>query len=101
MPTRIRSQLFLLRKILSISGIEKAKTAKVGYFLNISIVGIDKVPFAVYQIKLACKALVRDSDIPFASLRIAQFHELMDTVAPSMPLQSNSLRKSDRSIKER
>jgi uncharacterized protein YbjT (DUF2867 family) len=56
--------------------LEKAKAAEVGYFLYISIVGIENVPFAFYQIKLACESLVRDSGIPSASLRLTQFHDL-------------------------
>jgi len=58
--------------------LEKAKAAGVGYFLYISIVGIDKAHFSYYQIKLACEALVRDSGIPYATLRLTQFHELID-----------------------
>jgi uncharacterized protein YbjT (DUF2867 family) len=57
--------------------LEKVKAAGVGYFLFISIVGIDKAHFSYYQIKLACEALARDSGIPYASLRLTQFHELV------------------------
>ena len=58
--------------------LEKAKAAGVEYFLYISIIGIDKASFSYYQIKLACEAMARDSGIPSASLRFAQFHELVD-----------------------
>jgi uncharacterized protein YbjT (DUF2867 family) len=58
--------------------LEKAKAAGVGYFVYISIVGIDKVPFFLYQTKLDCEALVRESGIPYANLRLAQFHEFID-----------------------
>jgi uncharacterized protein YbjT (DUF2867 family) len=60
--------------------LEKAKAAGVDYFLYISIVGVDKVPIGPFQIKVACEALVHDSGIPSAILRIATFHELMDTM---------------------
>jgi uncharacterized protein YbjT (DUF2867 family) len=56
----------------------KAQAAGVGYFLYPSIVGIDRVPAVVYQIKLDCEALGRDSGMPCASLRITQFHETID-----------------------
>ncbi len=58
--------------------LEKVKAAGVAYFLYISVVGIDKTSFAFPQIKLACEALVRDSGIPYASLRLTQFYELID-----------------------
>ncbi len=60
--------------------LEQAKAAGVAYFVYISIVGIDKVPFAFYQIKLACERLVLESGIPSASLRLTQFHEFIDVL---------------------
>ena len=60
--------------------LEKAKAVKIGYFLYISIVGIDKLPAAPARIKLACEALVRDRGIPYATLRFTQFYELVDTM---------------------
>ena len=58
--------------------LEKAKAAGVGYFLYISIVGIDKQSAGTARAKLACEALVRDSGIPYANLRFTQFYELID-----------------------
>ncbi len=60
--------------------LEQAKAAGDAYFVYISIVGIDKVPFAFYQIKLACERLVLESGIPSASLRLTQFHEFIDVL---------------------
>ncbi len=68
-----KTDIAMIRRLL-----DKAKAAGVGYFLYISIVGIDKVPFFPYQIKLDGEALVRDSGIPSASLRLSQFHETID-----------------------
>src|SRR5262249_40351258 len=48
------------------------------YFMYTSIIGIDKETFSYFRIKLACEAMARDSGIPYASLRFAQFHELID-----------------------
>jgi uncharacterized protein YbjT (DUF2867 family) len=59
---------------------EKAKATGVAYVVYISIVGIDRVSFPLYQIKLACEALVGDSGIPYANLRLAQFHEFIDVL---------------------
>jgi uncharacterized protein YbjT (DUF2867 family) len=58
--------------------LEKAKAAGVGYFVYISIVGTDRTSFPYHKIKVACEAMVRDSGIPYAILRLAQFHELID-----------------------
>jgi uncharacterized protein YbjT (DUF2867 family) len=58
--------------------LEKAKEAGVGYFLFISIVGVDKTSFSYHQIKVACEEMARNSGIPSASLRFAQFYELID-----------------------
>jgi uncharacterized protein YbjT (DUF2867 family) len=60
--------------------LEKAKAAGVGYFLYISIVATDKLSAAPARAKLACEALVRDSGIPYATLRFTQFYEAVDTM---------------------
>ncbi len=60
--------------------LEKAKAAGVGYVLYISIVGVDKTSFAYHKVKVTCEALARDSGIPYAALRLTQFHELIDLV---------------------
>lgn len=58
--------------------LEKAKLAEVEYLLYISIVATDKLSAGSARRKLACEALVRDSGIPYANLRLAQFHQLID-----------------------
>jgi uncharacterized protein YbjT (DUF2867 family) len=58
--------------------LEKAKAAGVGYFLYISVVGIDEGLFSYHRIKLACEAMARDSGIPYAVLRFTQFYEFID-----------------------
>lgn len=58
--------------------LEKAKSAGVGYFLFISIVGVDKTSFSYHQVKIACETLARESGIPYASLRFTQFYEFID-----------------------
>src|SRR5262249_10672356 len=58
--------------------LDKAKAAGVGYFLYISIVGVDKTSFSYHKVKVACEALARDSGIPYAALRFTQFYEFID-----------------------
>lgn len=60
--------------------LEKAQAVGVGYILYISIVSIDHLPAGLAQAKLACEALVRDSGIPYANLRLTQFHEAIDSM---------------------
>ncbi|HZU74542.1 MAG TPA: SDR family oxidoreductase [Acidimicrobiales bacterium] len=43
----------------------------------ISIVGIDRIPYAYYRRKLACEATIASSGVPFTILRATQFHELI------------------------
>jgi uncharacterized protein YbjT (DUF2867 family) len=58
--------------------LEQAKAAGVGYFLFISIVGVDKTSFSYHKVKVACETLARDSGMPSASLRFSQFYEFID-----------------------
>ncbi len=60
--------------------VEKAKEAGVGYFVYISIIGVDKTSFSYHKIKVACETMVRDSGISYANLRFAQFHEFIDLI---------------------
>ena len=60
--------------------VDKAKAAGVGYFLYISIIGVDKTSFSYHKVKVACETMVRDSGIPYANLRFAQFHEFIDMI---------------------
>lgn len=54
--------------------------AGVGHHVLISIVGIDKVPFGYYRVKLEQERLVADADVPASVLRATQFHQLLDKV---------------------
>jgi uncharacterized protein YbjT (DUF2867 family) len=51
-----------------------ARTAGVGHVVYISIVGVDRIPFAYYRDKAECERLVEESGIPFTILRATQFH---------------------------
>src|SRR5215510_15361565 len=72
-PRRAKTDVEMTRQLL-----DKAKAAGVGYFLYISIVGIDKTSFSYHKVKVACEKLARDSGIPYASLRLTQFYEFID-----------------------
>lgn len=51
--------------------------AGAGHLLYVSIVGIDRIPFAYYRRKLACEGLLASSRVPFTILRATQFHQLV------------------------
>jgi uncharacterized protein YbjT (DUF2867 family) len=58
--------------------LEAARASGVGHVVHVSIVGIDRIPFAYYQAKVAGEAVVREAGIPFTILRATQFHSLVD-----------------------
>jgi len=57
-----------------------AKAAGVRHFVYVSIIGIDRVPFPYYRMKLAAEAVIRAGGVPFTLLRAAQFPTLIDTL---------------------
>jgi uncharacterized protein YbjT (DUF2867 family) len=60
--------------------LEAAREAGASHVVYISIVGIDKVPYAYGKAKLACEDLIEHSGIPWSILRATQFHYLIDLV---------------------
>ncbi len=58
--------------------LEVARQAGVSHMVFISIVGIDKVPYAYGKAKLACEDLIEHSGIPWSILRATQFHYGID-----------------------
>lgn len=60
--------------------LEAARAAGVSHVCYISIVGIERNPFAYYQNKLKAEALVRESGIPWSIQRAAQFHPFIDLI---------------------
>ncbi|MEV0978468.1 NAD(P)H-binding protein [Streptomyces sp. NPDC049915] len=57
--------------------IAAARRAGVGHLVYISIVGVDRVPFAYYRSKLAVEKLVEESGLGWTILRTTQFHDLV------------------------
>ena len=58
--------------------LEQARVAGVAHVIYISIVGIDRIPYAYYRAKLAAEELVKNGGIPWSILRATQFHYLVD-----------------------
>jgi uncharacterized protein YbjT (DUF2867 family) len=50
------------------------------HLIYMSIVGIDKVPFAYYKKKLAAEQAIKESGVPFTILRATQFHEFVHQI---------------------
>lgn len=60
--------------------LELGVKAGVSHFLYISIVGVDRHPFAYYKTKYATEKVVENGGVPWSILRATQFHELLDEV---------------------
>lgn len=58
--------------------LQAAQATGVGHFVYISIVGIDRIPLAYYQHKLAAEEVVATGPVPWSILRATQFHNLLD-----------------------
>lgn len=57
---------------------EAARAAGVAHALYISIVGIDRVPYAYGAAKLAAEEIIQRSGVPWSVLRATQFHYAID-----------------------
>ena len=57
---------------------EEARGAGVSHFIYVSIVGIDRIPYAYYRRKLAAEQAVAGSHVPYSVLRATQFHSFID-----------------------
>jgi uncharacterized protein YbjT (DUF2867 family) len=58
--------------------LEATAAARVGHYLAISIVGIDKVPMSYYAVKLDEERVIENAPVPWSILRSTQFHDLVD-----------------------
>jgi uncharacterized protein YbjT (DUF2867 family) len=57
-----------------------ATRAGARHLVYISIVGVDRVPFAYYRSKLADERLIAASGLPWTVLRTTQFHDLIAVI---------------------
>ena len=65
-----------------VDGTEKLCTAAlnagVRHFIYISIVGIDRVPYKYYEVKLEAEKKIINSGLQYSILRAVQFHDFLD-----------------------
>lgn len=64
--------------------VRAASTAAVEHLVYISVIGADRLPIGYYRAKAAAEEIVADSGLPFTTLRAAQFHDLVLTVAEKL-----------------
>lgn len=73
-----------------------AKQHNISQLLYTSILGVDQIPLFYFQAKHAAEHIIADSSIPWTVVRIAQFHELIDSMLfrlakfPIIPLPRGS-----------
>lgn len=61
-----------------------ASRAGVKHVVYISVIGADRVPLGYFRSKLGAERAVADSGLPWTTLRAAQFHDLVLTMAQKM-----------------
>jgi uncharacterized protein YbjT (DUF2867 family) len=54
-----------------------ARAAAVPHLVYVSIVGVDRVPYAYYRAKHRVEELVEEGDVPWTILRATQFHDFV------------------------
>lgn len=71
-PFRPREDLAAARNLIA-----AAQRAGQPHLIYISIVGVDRVPYGYYQVKLEVERLIEQSGLPWTVLRATQFHDLI------------------------
>jgi uncharacterized protein YbjT (DUF2867 family) len=64
--------------------VRAASRAGVQHLVYISVIGAGRVPLGYFRNKLGAERAVADSGLPWTTLRAAQFHDLVLTVAEKM-----------------
>jgi len=77
--------------------VEVARRNGVSHILYVSIVGIDRIGYPYYKVKLEAERIVAGSGIPYTLARATQFHELLDatlryTMRMPVPMTARSIR---------
>ncbi|WP_280358492.1 SDR family oxidoreductase [Nocardia otitidiscaviarum] len=57
-----------------------SRTGGAPHLVNISIVGVDRIPLPYYRAKLAAEQVISGSGLPWTNLRATQFHDLLATI---------------------
>ena len=71
-PRRPRQDLAAARNLIA-----AARRAGSPHVIFMSIVGVDRVPYGYYQVKLEVERLIEQSGLPWTVLRATQFHDLL------------------------
>jgi uncharacterized protein YbjT (DUF2867 family) len=58
--------------------LDAAAQAGVAHHVGVSIIGVDRVPYTYYAVKLAQEAVVRGGRVPWTIVRATQFHTEVD-----------------------
>lgn len=58
--------------------LEHARRAGVEHFIYPSIVGVDRIPYRYYQVKLQVEGLIATRKVPWSIIRITQFHPFVE-----------------------
>ncbi|MEU8263266.1 NAD(P)H-binding protein [Micromonospora sp. NPDC048999] len=64
--------------------VRAARRGGVRHLVYISVIGADRVPLAWLRTKLDAERAIAESDLPWTTLRAAQFHDLVLTVTEKM-----------------
>lgn len=64
--------------------VRAASRAAVEHLVYISVIGADRVPLGYFRAKLGAEQAIADSGLPWTTLRAAQFHDLVLTMAEKM-----------------
>ena len=76
---------------------DAARAMNVSHFVYVSIVGVDRVPYEYFRIKLEAERIVAESGVPYTIARTSQFHTFVDsllriTMRSPMPMIVRGLR---------
>jgi uncharacterized protein YbjT (DUF2867 family) len=72
LATNRRRDLDATRRLL-----DAAREAGIRHVIFISIVGVDRIPYAYYRDKVAIERMIAESGVPFTVLRATQFHSFV------------------------
>ncbi len=68
-----------------------ARTAGVGHYVVLSIVGVDDLPDSPYlRAKVAQEKIIASSGLPFTIVRATQFHEFAPVIVESMVVETDA-----------
>ena len=58
--------------------LKAVRQSDVTHLIHVSIVGVDKIPYAYYKAKFDTEASIRESQVPYTILRATQFHDFVE-----------------------